>query len=61
MSIYSRQLLTGVENLRLMAATIENMDRLDCGDASNQANPIINEEYLSDSDVDFDDFTGPAL
>lgn len=56
-----RQLLTGVENLRLMAATIENMDRLDCGDASNQANPIINEEYLSDSDVDFDDFTGPAL
>uniref|UniRef100_A0A336LTF6 CSON004465 protein n=1 Tax=Culicoides sonorensis TaxID=179676 RepID=A0A336LTF6_CULSO len=46
-----RQLLSGVENLRLMAANIETMDRLN--------DPL--DEFLSDDDEDEDRFKGPAL
>ncbi|XP_055624768.1 myosin-G heavy chain [Toxorhynchites rutilus septentrionalis] len=44
-----RQLLTGVDNLRLMASTIENIEPIDV------ANP---DDFLSDSD---NDLLGPAL
>uniref|UniRef100_A0A1Q3FWQ3 Endosome-associated-trafficking regulator 1 n=1 Tax=Culex tarsalis TaxID=7177 RepID=A0A1Q3FWQ3_CULTA len=46
-----RQLLTGVDNLRMMASTIENIDRIDI-----TSHP---EDFLSDSDDD--DLLGPAL
>ncbi|XP_055589002.1 putative uncharacterized protein DDB_G0285119 [Uranotaenia lowii] len=45
-----RQLLTGVDNLRMMASTIENIDRIEI------SHP---EDFLSDSDDD--DLLGPAL
>ncbi|XP_058459470.1 putative uncharacterized protein DDB_G0285119 [Malaya genurostris] len=45
-----RQLLTGVDNLRMMASTIENIDRIDISHS---------EEFLSDSDDN--DLLGPAL
>ncbi|XP_059608424.1 uncharacterized protein LOC132256191 [Phlebotomus argentipes] len=45
-----RQLLSGVDNLRIMAANIQNMDRI-CDPATD--------EFLSDCDDE--DFTGPAL
>ncbi|GJQ78766.1 hypothetical protein Trydic_g2798 [Trypoxylus dichotomus] len=41
-----RQLLTGVDNLRIMASSLENMHRI---------------EENCESDFDFDDATGPAL
>ncbi|KAI4472102.1 endosome-associated trafficking regulator 1 [Holotrichia oblita] len=41
-----RQLLTGVDNLRIMASSLENMHRI---------------EENSESDFDFDDTAGPAL
>ncbi|GAB0089462.1 hypothetical protein DMENIID0001_040050 [Sergentomyia squamirostris] len=44
-----RQLLSGVDNLRIMAANIQNMDRI--------CDPT--DEFLSDCDDE--DFTGPAL
>lgn len=40
-----------MDNLRVMAATIENMDRV----------PERNTEYLSDECEDDDDCAGPAL
>lgn len=46
-----RQLLTGVDNLRMMASTIENIDRIDI-----TSHP---DDFLSDSDDD--DLLGPAL
>lgn len=50
LSVPSRQLLSGVENLRLIASTIENLDQPSA----------TNLDYLSDSDEN--DFTeGPAL
>uniref|UniRef100_A0A1B0CJA0 Putative mucin-19 isoform x2 n=1 Tax=Lutzomyia longipalpis TaxID=7200 RepID=A0A1B0CJA0_LUTLO len=45
----AQQLLTGVDNLRIMAANIQNMDRI--------CDPT--DEFLSDCDDE--DFTGPAL
>lgn len=48
--VYIRQLLSGVDNLRLMALTLENM---------NREIPNKDDEFLSDSDEH--DFTGPAL
>lgn len=47
-----RQLLHGVDNLRLMAATLENLD------ANNDP---INIDYLSDSDDNEFNAEGPAL
>lgn len=46
-----RQLLTGVDNLRMMASTMENIDRIDI--------PPHPDDFLSDSDDD--DLLGPAL
>ncbi|XP_063709693.1 serine-rich adhesin for platelets [Culicoides brevitarsis] len=46
-----RQLLSGVENLRLMAANIETMDHL--------SDTV--DDFLSDQDDDDDRFKGPAL
>ncbi|XP_058829128.1 homeobox protein 5 isoform X2 [Topomyia yanbarensis] len=45
-----RQLLTGVDNLRMMASTIENIDRIDISHS---------EDFFSDSDDN--DLLGPAL
>ncbi|XP_065091823.1 probable serine/threonine-protein kinase DDB_G0276461 isoform X2 [Ochlerotatus camptorhynchus] len=45
-----RQLLTGVDNLRMMASTIENIDRIDITHT---------DDFLSDSDDN--DLLGPAL
>lgn len=45
-----RQLLTGVDNLRMMASTIENLDRVDVPPT---------DDFLSDSDDN--DLLGPAL
>lgn len=45
-----RQLLTGVDNLRMMASTIENIDRIDITHS---------DDFLSDSDDN--DLLGPAL
>lgn len=45
-----RQLLTGVDNLRMMASTIENIERIDI------THP---DDFLSDSDDN--DLLGPAL
>lgn len=58
-----KQLLTGVDNLRLMAATIENMDRVsDRNNTQQQQQQQQQVDYLSDCDADDDDdCTGPAL
>lgn len=48
---FTRQLLTGVDNLRMMASALESLDK------SNEHT----EGYLSDCGNDDDDCTGPAL
>jgi serologically defined colon cancer antigen 3 len=57
-----RQLLTGVDNLRIMAATLESLNDV----VAPPINPnivgttiITESDFLSDSDEN--DFTGPAL